>query len=51
MHTQQSSRNMNVIHDETEIPHRVLLEDMAVCDISVEDGVDTDKEELLTEIK
>ena len=51
MHTQQSSRNLNVIHEETEIPHRVLLEDMSVCDISVEDGVDTDKEELLTEIK
>ena len=50
-HTQSSSRTPNVTHDEIEIPRRIFVEDMSVCDISVDAVEDTNKEELLTEMK
>ena len=49
VHTQPSSRNLNVIHDKFEIPQRIL-QDMSVCDISVDTELDTNKE-LLSAMK
>ena len=50
-HTQSSSRTPNVTHDEIEIPRRIFVEDMSVGDISVDAVEDTNKEELITEMK
>ena len=47
VHTQPSSMNLNAIHDKFEIPQRIL-QDMSVCDISVDTELDTNKELLST---